>query len=203
MSLSATNNLFNEHLDFADYIARCAVGANLNFDDAFSSTLLGLWRATVNYDENKGTSFKTYAERRMKGQIIDDEIKMRQGCKRPNQVEAEDPLTQKDFVSLQAMEEKFDSSDPEYDVLVRCSRPQAEEMVDKRMRREILCNCFRILNRKQRIAVTLYYYEDFEQPEIAKILGVSGGRVSQLISESFVKLKRCSDVKFLYKEYYC
>ena len=39
------------------------------------------------------------------------------------------------------------------------------------------------------LVVALYYYEELTQKEIAEVLGVSEGRVSQLHSQALVKLR--------------
>jgi RNA polymerase sigma factor for flagellar operon FliA len=45
------------------------------------------------------------------------------------------------------------------------------------------------LTEKERLVVTLFYYEEFSQKEIAGILELSEGRISQLHSQALVKLK--------------
>ncbi|MCF8028359.1 MAG: FliA/WhiG family RNA polymerase sigma factor [Desulfobacteraceae bacterium] len=45
------------------------------------------------------------------------------------------------------------------------------------------------LTEKERLVVTLFYYEEFTQKEIAGILELSEGRISQLHSQALVKLK--------------
>lgn len=45
------------------------------------------------------------------------------------------------------------------------------------------------LTEKERHVVSLYYYEELTQKEIAEVLAVSEGRVSQLHSQALIKLK--------------
>lgn len=45
------------------------------------------------------------------------------------------------------------------------------------------------LPEKERIVISLYYYEELTQKEIAEVLGVSEGRVSQLHSQALINLK--------------
>lgn len=42
---------------------------------------------------------------------------------------------------------------------------------------------------KERLVISLYYYEDLTQKEIAEVLGVSEGRISQLHSQALINLK--------------
>lgn len=45
------------------------------------------------------------------------------------------------------------------------------------------------LSEKERLVVSLYYYEELTQKEIAEVLGVSEGRISQLHSQALINLK--------------
>ncbi|MHB1400216.1 MAG: FliA/WhiG family RNA polymerase sigma factor [Trichloromonadaceae bacterium] len=45
------------------------------------------------------------------------------------------------------------------------------------------------LSEKERQVIALYYYEELAQKEIAEVLGVTEGRVSQLHSQALIKLK--------------
>lgn len=46
-----------------------------------------------------------------------------------------------------------------------------------------------LLSEKERIVVSLYYYEELTQKEIAEVMELSEGRVSQLHSQALIKLK--------------
>ena len=45
------------------------------------------------------------------------------------------------------------------------------------------------LPEKERLVISLYYYEELTQKEIAEVLGVSEGRISQLHSQALINLK--------------
>ena len=45
------------------------------------------------------------------------------------------------------------------------------------------------LSKKEQMVISLYYYEELTQKEIANILSVSEGRISQLHSQALIKLK--------------
>ncbi len=45
------------------------------------------------------------------------------------------------------------------------------------------------LSEKERLVIALYYYEELSQKEIAEVLDLSEGRVSQLHSQALIKLK--------------
>lgn len=46
-----------------------------------------------------------------------------------------------------------------------------------------------LLSEKERIVISLYYYEELTQKEIAEVMELSEGRVSQLHSQALIKLK--------------
>lgn len=50
---------------------------------------------------------------------------------------------------------------------------------------DILAN----LPEKERLVISLYYYEELTQKEIAEVIGVSEGRISQLHSQALINLK--------------
>lgn len=54
------------------------------------------------------------------------------------------------------------------------------------------------LSEKERLVIALYYYEELTQKEIAEVISVSEGRVSQLHSQALLKLR----VKLLNQEIY-
>lgn len=55
--------------------------------------------------------------------------------------------------------------------------------------KEKLVEAIELLNEKERLVVTLYYYENLKLKEIAEILGVTESRVSQIHSASLIKMK--------------
>ncbi len=66
--------------------------------------------------------------------------------------------------------------------------PEPELLFDEL--KEKLAEAIEGLNEKERLVVTLYYYENLKLKEIASILGVTESRVSQIHSASIIKMKR-------------
>lgn len=64
-----------------------------------------------------------------------------------------------------------------------------EQSLDRKQLVEHLAGMLDRLSEKERLVVTLFYYEEFTQKEIAGILELSEGRISQLHSQAIVKLK--------------
>ncbi|MBF0547428.1 MAG: RNA polymerase sigma factor WhiG [Candidatus Riflebacteria bacterium] len=55
--------------------------------------------------------------------------------------------------------------------------------------KKILADAISKLNERERLVITLYYYEDLTSKEIGKILGVSDSRVSQLHTKAILRLR--------------
>jgi len=66
---------------------------------------------------------------------------------------------------------------------------QDSKMEEEEMKR-ILLKAIKKLPEKTRLAITLYYYEKLTFKEIGSILNVSESRISQIHSETMVKLKK-------------
>jgi RNA polymerase sigma factor for flagellar operon FliA len=62
----------------------------------------------------------------------------------------------------------------------------------------LLADILEELTEKERLVISLYYYEELTQKEIAEIINVTEGRVSQLHSQALIKLR----VKLINTELY-
>jgi len=57
------------------------------------------------------------------------------------------------------------------------------------LRVERVAACIRQLPEKERLTVTLYFYEDLTLKEIGRVMGVSESRACQLLSQSMIKIR--------------
>lgn len=64
-----------------------------------------------------------------------------------------------------------------------------EEHLENKELKQILGNYIDMLSEKERLVVTLYYYEELTLKEIASVLGVSESRTSQIHSKVILKLR--------------
>ena len=76
--------------------------------------------------------------------------------------------------------------------------PDIGEALEKEEMTRIMAEILEELSEKERLVVALYYYEELTQKEIAEVLSVSEGRVSQLHSQALLKLR----VKLINSELY-
>ncbi len=63
------------------------------------------------------------------------------------------------------------------------------EKIEKQQLTAKIAKLLEQLSEKEKYVISLYYYEELSQKEIAEVLSVSEGRVSQLHSQALVKLK--------------
>jgi RNA polymerase sigma factor for flagellar operon FliA len=76
--------------------------------------------------------------------------------------------------------------------------PAPIDIIEKEEMTRVLADILEELSEKERLVIALYYYEELTQKEIAEVLSVSEGRVSQLHSQALLKLR----VKLLNSEFY-
>lgn len=61
--------------------------------------------------------------------------------------------------------------------------------------RKLMAESIEKMSEKQRLVITLFYYEGLTQVEIAEVLNLTKGRISQLHSQAILKLRKCLEEK--------
>ena len=75
------------------------------------------------------------------------------------------------------------------DTLEDDSISQPAEVLDETETREALADAIARLPEREKLVVTLYYYEELTLREIGEVLGVTESRVSQLHTKAILRLK--------------
>lgn len=201
--------------------------SNIEFDDLVSSGVIGLMDAIDKYDPSRDNKFKTYAEFRIRGAIL-DELRAQDWVPRSVREKAkqlekahvrleqqlgraptEDELTkelniskdeyyellnQVKSVSILSLDEagSFNSSDRKsiLSLLESCKIPSPIAQLNLKAVKEIVTKAIESLPEKQRLVLSLYYYEDLNLKEIGEVLEVTESRVSQLHTQAILWLKR-------------
>ena len=190
----------------------------VEFDDLLQIGLMGLIQAAQRYTRKEGVSFENYAVIRIRGAIFDHLRKntslSRKGIETSKAVKAAwAELSQKlgraptkpelavaISMSLQALskwEESVNSSyhnslQDEYDehsMWFSSGEPSAEQLQDQGRLRAALLAALKNLPEREALVLQLYYVEDLNIYEIAAVLDVSPGRISQLKSAAFKKMQ--------------
>ncbi len=198
----------------------------MNRDDMRSAGMMGLIDAANRFDASKKIKFKTFAEYRIRGSILDETRKLdwfsrslrdkqskiaktmanleNKFGRDPSEIEMADALGitvtnyqemlgQVSHLGCVSLNETLDHSNE--------GRSFLDSLVDKRSEAspvnqlenqeltKIIAKILTKLSEKERLVISLYYYEELTQKEIAEVLSVSEGRISQLHSQALIKLK--------------
>lgn len=178
------------YTNLVHYVIHNSKFMNLNVveeKDFFQFGVEGLSEAIDRFDPEFGTKFETYAIQRIRGKIIDElrklQIKPRANYQNqdPNKVvyrnvsidqpyDADDGFTLSDIIPSE-----YELPDDEYNSLEK---------------KELLVQSIKNLSERDRMIITLYYYEHMNYKEISKILEITVSRVSQLHSKIMRELKK-------------
>ncbi|MBL7664882.1 MAG: FliA/WhiG family RNA polymerase sigma factor [Bacteriovoracaceae bacterium] len=218
-----------EYAPLIKYIAQkiaSRLPANIELDDLISCGVIGLMDAIAKFDPTRDNKFKTYAEFRIRGSILDElraqdwvprsvrekaklvekaYAKLEGELGRPatdDEMCAELNITQDEFfsllnkaksVSLLNIDDSATFNRGDKKLLMgllehrRSSNPFAA--VNYKRAQEIIKDGIKSLPEKQRLVLSLYYYEDLNLKEIGQVLDVTESRVSQLHTQAILKLR--------------
>lgn len=227
---SSRDKLILEYAPLIKYIAQkiaARLPANIELDDLISSGVIGLMDAIDKYDSKRDNKFKTYAEFRIRGAILDElraqdwvprsvrekakqlercyaKIEQEKGrqatdeevCEQLgiSQDEYHDMLNQVRSVSLLSYDDvsNFSKQDKRAlhgygDTGTKGTTPFSE--VNLAHFKKMIADNINDLPEKQRLVLSLYYYEDLNLKEIGRVLDVTESRVSQLHTQAIIRLK--------------
>ncbi len=234
MSASDKSKLIEEYAPLIRFVAQkiaIRLPSNIELDDLISAGVIGLMDAIEKYDPTRDNKFKTYAEFRVRGAIL-DELRTQDWV--PRSVREKSKLLDRATSKLEAelgrspTEEetaaRLSMTMDEYYDLVNQVRPVSVLSIDdaqtfsqsdrksilnileaakianplvqmsSKSVRDIIAGAIEELPERQRLVLSLYYYEDLNLKEIGLVLRVTESRVSQLHAQAISKLRtRLSD----------
>lgn len=199
---------------------------NIELDDLISCGVIGLMDAIEKFDPTRENKFKTYAEFRIRGAIL-DELRAQDWVPRSvrekaklvertyqklerdlgraatddemcrelniNQDEYHELLNKAKSVSLLNIDDSSTFSRGDKKLMMglmehrRSSNPFSA--VNFKRAQEKIKDGIKSLPEKQRLVLSLYYYEDLNLKEIGQVLDVTESRVSQLHTQAILKLR--------------
>ncbi len=112
-----------------------------------------------------------------------------------------DTLTKVSHLGCVSLNETLDHSDEGrsfLDSLEQTNGPTPLELIESKEMTALMADVLEELSKKEKLVIALYYYEELTQKEIAEVIGVTEGRVSQLHSQALIKLR----VKLINSELY-
>jgi RNA polymerase sigma factor for flagellar operon FliA len=212
------NKLIAEHVDMARRIAlRVArrVPEWMSYDDLIASAMVGLTEAADRYDSARGEPFPGFAEKRIRGAVLDElrrgdimPRRARQNARKVGQTiqmlegklgrPPEDEEVAK-ALDISLEEYKEDLEQLTHVAVVSISpavlQEQAgdEENAEAKMQRAQLSKALRDgwkqLPERDASILSLYYIEEVNYGEIAQLLGVTESRVCQLHGRAIARLR--------------
>ena len=227
MNAAEREALLLEHLPVVRYIARRIherLPQHVEMDDLVSAGMVGLLDAFNKFDANKNVQFRSYAQFRVRGAILDSlrtldwsprelrrkgraieeaiqTLTARMGrTPQENEIAVEMGISLAEYQQLLGdlkgleigslhVEHSEDSGEeelayvpnsPEEDPLFRCLKGEM---------RERLAAAIGDLPEKERLVLTLYYYEEMTMKEIGLTLNVVESRISQIHSSAVLHLR--------------
>lgn len=213
--------------------------AYLDAEDLISVGMIGLMDAMDKYDSSREAKFKTYAEFRIRGAML-DEIRSMDWV--PRSVHERIGTLQKTHTTLlnrlgrppsdeevaselnMPMEELDDFlsrargavmisiddlglQEPDGHKVVKMladtHHPDPLSCLVNEREREAVAEAIRDLPEKERLVLTLYYYEELTMKEIGELLKVTESRVCQIHTKAIVRLKAHLRVELPSQELLC
>ncbi len=186
-------------------------------EDLMSIGIIGLVEAIERFDPYRGVKFETFASQRIRGVMLDEirKVDWLPRSVRDKYKKASKSLSKLDMNSING--EKYaraiNMTISEFEQIkgylanseaVSLTRTIGEDMTledviggdsevveqfEEEELREQLVARLKKLPERERMVITLYYYEELTFKEIGKTLGISESRVSQIHSEVISKLK--------------
>ena len=210
---SAREELILKHLNLVRYAAgriMVMLPEYVDKDDLESSGIIGLIESVENFDYKLGNNFSTFALPRIKGEIYDflrsrDWLptnmrrQIKEVSRQRDKFKSDQGREPTDSDRIQTIERHKQMSDwvslsSEYDGvelidLLASDTESAVNYLEKGEAIEVLAEKIDGLSDKQQLVVSLYYYEELTQVEIAEIMELSPARVSQIHSKAVRRLR--------------
>ena len=221
------NQIIEAYLPMIESITKrisARLPVNIQHNDLISSAVIGLMDAIKKYDPNRNNKFKTYAEFRVRGAILDalrvqdwtprsirDKAKridritkqLEQKLSRiPTEKEVAEGLNvtlaqyqilldQTKEVNLISIDESsvFNNSDKFSMLKILQDNYSGLNHISKKDIQKLIKTAIKELPERQRIVLSLYYYEDFNLKKIGDVLKVTESRVSQLHAQAISRLR--------------
>lgn len=201
--------------------------SHIALDDLISAGVIGLIDAVDKYDPHKNVKFKTYAEFRIRGAILDELRAMdwvpRSVRKKSSDLEdvynrlqnklgrpAEDEEVAEELgVDMEEFHRLLDevrgvsllSIDDQESPLAQLDSEQVMEALGREetddpvvllglaeLRRQV-ASAIEGLPEKEKLVVSLYYYDELTMREIGEVLGYTESRISQMHTKAILRLR--------------
>ncbi len=225
-------DLILEHVPLIKYHAyRIAtqLPPNVEINDLINAGVLGLMDAIEKFEPSRGVKFKTYAELRIRGamldslreldwaprslrkkskeltkasqklqqefgrEISDQELCEEMGIDLDELYKLTDQLKGLSIGSFYDSSKKYDDDETDAENLINYYPDNFSDgpycVFEKEELKRILAEAVDGLSRKERLVVSLYYFDELTMKEIGAVLRVNESRVSQLHTKAMMRLR--------------
>lgn len=194
-------------------------GGNIEYDDLLGFGVFGLIDAIDKFELKRDLKFETYAQIRIRGAMIDSLRKLdwipRRIRKKAKDMEAvisklenrygrtvtneeiakelsvevkvvEDTLSEISISSVVSLEDTLSQRE---DLNFSSEEKTPEEVLEESEIRKILESKIESLREKEKLVISMYYFDELTYKEIGKVLELSESRISQIHSKAILSLK--------------
>jgi len=204
--------------EYAPLVRRIAIQVasrlprNVMLDDLIQEGMMGLLDATNRYEPKPGASFETYAKARIRGAIYDslreedviprhvrDKLtliertaeELRQSLGRPpedNEIATHLGMSIDDYFAVLDSSMTITVVDEELPDVVDESADQMRALHQKQLAARIE-DKLRELPERERLVLALHYQQDLSFREVAYVMELTPGRISQLHTQALIRLR--------------
>lgn len=173
------------NLDLADWAAwrqrkGCGSVAIVDRDELRAGALLGLVDAAAKYDGSRGIRFRTYAEKRIRGAVLDT---LRDYDRVKKHARHEIRQGRRGEVIWFRINKQIIRTVPSFSALPDITA------IDDEKRSDLLIAINRLPPR-ERAVILMYYYDEMTMARIARIFGIKESRISQLCKRARSRLRK-------------
>lgn len=195
------------------------VHSSIEIEDLIQIGYFGLVTAAQNYTLREGATFASYAGIRIRGSIVDHLRKSSNLCRTTIEMQKKSNVAERELQSrlgrkptagemakhigipetemlewqqaFQAnVHQSLDSVYDDFSVWFESSENTPEENINEEELRRLLKDALRTLPEREALVIQLYYVEELNVYEIAEVLEVTTGRVSQIKKSAVGSLRQ-------------
>ncbi|MCX7905432.1 MAG: FliA/WhiG family RNA polymerase sigma factor [Elusimicrobiales bacterium] len=190
----------------------------VDYEDLVSVGMVGLYEAISRFDESRNTKFEAYARYRIRGSILNflqsmnwiprsvkEKAKIVEKVtenltSKNGEIPSDAEITKELGWSIEEYYEHLKNSSPiyfipidelneDFEIVNRLDFYTPEENVERELKIKLVSEALEKLPEKEKIVVSLYFYEDLNLKEIGNILELTESRISQILSSAINKIK--------------
>ncbi len=201
---------------------------HISVDDLISSGVIGLMDAIEKFDPGKKIQFKTYAEFRIRGAMLDELRSLdwvpRSIRKKSSELEKTYQILEKElgrpaedeevakamnltleqfydlldktrnitFLDIEMIRRRMpdgNNEDDLFDLIADDGEADPFEQLNLTEIKEVLVKAISSLPEKEKLVISLYYYEELTMREIGEIMGYTESRISQMHTKAMHRLR--------------